>query len=290
VAQSVGFIVFFIINQIGSILSQTNYWLIWRIFPPLTFAAGNKHSIPLTECVAVNAVTSVLYFFLYCYFDSVLPHKIGTRLPWSFPLKFFHQSNNYFSPDNNMAGGDHSTVVNIVRLTKSYSDFLALDNVSMQLTSNEITVLLGKNGAGKTTLIHLITGLVEPTGGYVSSSSKTAIGLCPQHDIVWGDLTVDDHFMIFGILCGMSKNEIIQQRDHLISILGIPADHQTSPVKNLSGGTKRKLAVGLAFLHKDPSTSKIVILDEPTSGLDPFSRRQLWDAILQLKDNRIVLL
>lgn len=215
----------------------------------------------------------------------MLPHKIGTRLAWNFPLRIFSRRNFSEDEQTRLTEDPDESTIDIIQLSKQYSaDSFALVNVSLQLNSNEITVLLGKNGAGKSTLIHILTGVIEPSDGSIKHSSS--FGLCPQHDIVWPDLTVEDHFEIFGKLRNMDQASIRDQQNHLLAILGLPFDHQNVSVKNLSGGMRRKLAVGLSFL----GNSRCVILDEPTSGLDPFSRRQLWDAIMQLKDNRIVVL
>jgi len=170
----------------------------------------------------------------------------------------------------------------------------AVDGASLTMYPNECFVLLGHNGAGKSTTMSVLTGLLRPSSGVVNvfgmrmpqdiTAIRHIMGFCPQHDVLFNDLTVSSHIDLFMVITGrpaMSNAEIVK----LVSDVGLGAraDYRSS---QLSGGMKRKLSVGISFA----GNPRLVILDEPTSGMDPFSRRALWEFLKVQKDGRIVLL
>jgi ABC-type multidrug transport system ATPase subunit len=111
------------------------------------------------------------------------------------------------------------------------------------------------------------------------------LGLCPQHDILYSNLTPYQHIQLIGLLKGMRPSELDKLADQLL------ASFKLLKVKNkaagkFSGGMKRRLSLLLATLG-DP---KIMIMDEPTTGMDPVNRRNVWNFIDKFKDERIVIL
>lgn len=91
-------------------------------------------------------------------------------------------------------------IVEISGLRKEFNggDMVAVDNLNLNIYKNQIFVLLGHNGAGKTTTISMLTGLLDPTDGYISvfgetemDSIRSMLGVCPQHDTLYEDLTVE---------------------------------------------------------------------------------------------------
>lgn len=79
--------------------------------------------------------------------------------------------------------------------------------------NNQIFALLGHNGAGKTTTISMLTGMIEPTDGYISVFGETelqkireTIGVCPQHDTLYEDLTVQEHLELFASFKGLEEH------------------------------------------------------------------------------------
>jgi ABC-type multidrug transport system ATPase subunit len=114
---------------------------------------------------------------------------------------------------------------------------------------------------------------------------RQQLGVCPQHDVLWDDLTSREHFSLFGALKGMTENDIHQATHTLLSDVSLlkAADR---PVRTFSGGMKRRLSVALSFL----GSPKIVFLDEPSSGMDPYIRRDLWNLILRMRQNRVILM
>jgi ATP-binding cassette subfamily A (ABC1) protein 3 len=172
---------------------------------------------------------------------------------------------------------------------------VAVDNLNMTMYEGQIFVLLGHNGAGKTTTISMLTGLIPVTSGDATirglsitdkmPSIRTTLGFCPQHDVLYDELTVREHLEFYAGLKGYSKAKTKQAADEKIREVGLTEkEHVRS--KALSGGMKRKLSVGIALM----GDSRIVFMDEPTSGMDPFSRRSTWDIIVNNKEGRVIVL
>jgi len=156
-----------------------------------------------------------------------------------------------------------------------------LQGVSFEIKRGEMLGLLGPNGAGKTTAIRCITGEEAPTEGTVcisEVSSRAWIGLCPQETVINGDLTVKENLQFFANVRGATGDTA---NDFVQSILQATRleQKQNALPDALSGGMRRRLAVGCAMIAK-PS---VVILDEPTTGLDPVSRRGIWETIAGVK-------
>lgn len=97
------------------------------------------------------------------------------------------------------------------------------------------------------------------------------IGVCPQHDTLYEDLTVEEHLRLFGAFKGLEDEALEQEVEKLIADVNL-LSKRGEYAKNLSGGQKRRLSVALAFT----GGSKVIILDEPTSGMDTSARRYIW--------------
>uniref|UniRef100_H2Z853 ABC transporter domain-containing protein n=1 Tax=Ciona savignyi TaxID=51511 RepID=H2Z853_CIOSA len=161
---------------------------------------------------------------------------------------------------------------------------VAVDNLSINMYEGQITVLLGHNGAGKTTTMSMLTGFFPPSSGEASimghnitddmKGVRKSLGLCPQFNILFDLLTVDEHLYFFARLKGVPVTEVQQECDGMRDILKLN-DKASAQSCTLSGGMKRKLSVGIAL----SAGSKYVILDEPTSGMDPAARRAIWDVL-----------
>jgi len=162
---------------------------------------------------------------------------------------------------------------------------VAVEDLSLHIKRGEMFGLLGPNGAGKTSLISMITGLYPPeagnawVGGYdiVNQTEQvhSRMGVCPQFDLLWPELTVEEHLLFYARIRGISKqNEKIfvtkAMQDVRLFKFAKFATNQ------LSGGMKRRLSVAISFV----GNPQIVLLDEPTTGLDPDNRRQLWDILV----------
>ncbi|KAF9320866.1 hypothetical protein BG003_004423 [Podila horticola] len=171
----------------------------------------------------------------------------------------------------------------------------ALRGMSFGVEKNTVLGLLGPNGAGKSTMIHLLTGLYRPTSGtaYVAGANihnqmnlvHSRTGVCPQHDILWGDLTVADHLLFYSRLRGVPPALEQQALSYAIASVCL-TEFRDRQVKTLSGGERRRVSIAIAML----GDNRVIFLDEPTSGLDPAVRRVVWDIVNRVKVDRTVIL
>lgn len=190
-----------------------------------------------------------------------------------------------------------SLVVCIDKLTKVYKtgSKVALNKLSLNLHENQVVSFLGHNGAGKTTTMSILTGLFPPTSGSATiyghdirtemERIRQNLGMCPQHNVLFDKLSVEEHLWFYSRLKGMDEEDIRKEMDKMIVDLEL-SNKRHSLVQTLSGGMKRKLSVAIAFV----GGSRAVILDEPTAGVDPYARRAIWDLILKYKQGRTILL
>jgi ABC-type multidrug transport system ATPase subunit len=159
-----------------------------------------------------------------------------------------------------------------------------------QMVSVEIIL-----GAGKTTLISILTGLYPPSSGdaYLAGYHLATemdqvhrnIGVCPQHDILWDDLTVSEHLYFYARLKGTTPNEETQVVNEAISNVGLD-NFRNRLSKVLSGGEKRRLSIAIALI----GNPRVVFLDEPTTGLDPEVRRVIWTIINKARVGKTIIL
>ncbi|KAF7692268.1 hypothetical protein HF521_009878 [Silurus meridionalis] len=171
----------------------------------------------------------------------------------------------------------------------------AVNALSINFYEGQITSFLGHNGAGKTTTLSILTGLLPPTSGTAFISGKDirsdmdeirqSLGVCPQYNILFNHLTVEEHILFYSLLKGRERKEAEQELENMLQDLDLP-HKRYDEAQNLSGGMQRKLSVAMAFV----GGSKVVILDEPTSGVDPYSRRSIWDLLLKFRTGRTVIL
>ena len=153
----------------------------------------------------------------------------------------------------------------------------AVSNLSLNIYEGQITVLLGHNGAGKSTTISMITGICEPNAGSIlingidivqeTQKARSVLGYCPQHNLLFDDLTVMEHLEFFSKL---KQNYNRQEIVDMLQMLNL-YDKRNALSKTLSGGMKRKLSVAIAFI----GGSKIVILDEPSKRTSGCSQQLL---------------
>uniref|UniRef100_A0A8D2MG94 ATP binding cassette subfamily A member 5 n=1 Tax=Zonotrichia albicollis TaxID=44394 RepID=A0A8D2MG94_ZONAL len=172
----------------------------------------------------------------------------------------------------------------------------ALRNLSFDIYEGQITALLGHSGTGKTTLMNILCGLCPPSDGFVSVYGhrvseidemlevRQIAGVCPQADIHFDILTVEENLSIFAAIKGIPQNDLIQEVQKVLLDLEMQPirDNQA---KKLSGGQKRRLSVGVAVL----GNPKVLLLDEPTAGMDPCSRHIIWNLLRSRKANRVTV-
>src|SRR5689334_23229365 len=180
--------------------------------------------------------------------------------------------------------------VRIEKLVKRFGEFVAVDNVSIEVARGEIFGFLGPNGAGKSTTIRILCGLLAPTSGRatvdgydVATQSELVrqnIGYMSQKFSLYDDLTVEENIEFFGGVYGVPPQTLPQRRDYVLKMANLE-DRRQTPTRELPGGLKQRLALGCAILHEPP----ILFLDEPTSGVDPVARRNFWELIYKLSES-----
>lgn len=177
----------------------------------------------------------------------------------------------------------------------SKHDVKAVKNLFLEVEEGELLSLLGHNGAGKTTLISIMTGVLSSSSGsiYICNMEisqdidliRKVIGVCPQFDILWSELTAIEHLKIYGRIKRIPSNVLLQRcRDKLAEVALTHVEN--AQVRTFSGGMKRRLSMAISSLG-DP---RVLFLDEPTTGMDPKSRRHVWKLIQEMKKNRVVIL
>ena len=185
--------------------------------------------------------------------------------------------------------------IEVVGLSRSFGDVVAVDGVDLSIGRGELFSLLGPNGAGKTTTIRMLCCLLRPTsgsalvGGYDTRSDplavKRIIAVSPQETAIAEHLTAWENLRLMSRLHGVSKNETRERSARLLEMFGLTA-RAGGRAKTYSGGMKRRLSIAMALV----SSPDILFLDEPTLGLDPQSRRGLWEHIAGLKGEVTILL
>lgn len=173
--------------------------------------------------------------------------------------------------------------------------FTAVVSVSYFVRHNSLFCLLGHNGAGKSTTFNMVTGQLPLSGGAATvcgldvatqlDEVRRVIGVCPQHDCLWGALTGREHLELFSRLKGRDPEGARAEAVERLRDVDLTAAGDV-PSGAYSGGMRRRLSVALAMVG-DP---KLVFLDEPTTGMDPVSRRKVWEMIQRTKKGRAVVL
>lgn len=192
--------------------------------------------------------------------------------------------------------GEESSAIVIRGLRKVYKgshrqpEKVAVRRLHLAMEFGECFGLLGPNGAGKTTTLSVLSGFQDSTsGGATIAGYDTAtemqlihrvLGMCPQFDTVWSDLTVGEHLLFYARLKGakgLEERAVVQQMAHRVQLDG---DAFNMPASSLSGGMRRRLSLAIALIGNPP----VLFLDEPSTGLDPETRRQIWDIVQREKD------
>ncbi len=174
-------------------------------------------------------------------------------------------------------------ILDIKKITKSYGEITALNNFSFSLKKGEILGLLGPNGAGKTTLISILSGTVKDFSGSVTFKEKNLfsdrklknhMGIVPQDMAFYEDLNALDNLMFWGGLYDISRAELKKRALELLDLVELSA-RAKEPIKNFSGGMKRRLNVAIGLIHKP----ELLLLDEPTVGIDVQAKVSILDII-----------
>uniref|UniRef100_A0A8C7V2D9 Cholesterol transporter ABCA5 n=1 Tax=Oncorhynchus mykiss TaxID=8022 RepID=A0A8C7V2D9_ONCMY len=277
---------------------------------------------PLYAPLLMLVLDCILYLLLAVYLDQVLPGEFGMRRSlvyfmkpsyWSKRSKRYVEVSSVYETEVNGAPGVNESVepvspefrgkeairINNIRKVYKEKDSIveALRGLTFDIYEGQITALLGHSGAGKSTLMNILCGICPPTDGHASIygspvaeiaegvEMRQLVGICPQFNIIFDVLTVEEHLRIFAAIKGILPSDIDNEVSKVLKDLDLEKI-MDAQAKNLSGGQKRKLSVGIAILG-DP---KILLLDEPTAGMDPCSRHQVWSLLKSRRAGRVTVL
>lgn len=166
------------------------------------------------------------------------------------------------------------------------SAVVAAHQLTLTVRRGQILALLGANGSGKSTCLDMISGITEPSDGIISLDTTGGLGIAPQKDVFWGELTVEEHLEVFGQLKAPGTQGLApEQFKGLIERIDL-GDKAQAQAKTLSGGQKRKLQLGMMLV----GNSALCCLDEVSSALDPLSRRKIWDILLAERGRRTIIM
>ena len=283
---------------------------------------GRTWSFSVQDGMVILAVDWILFYILAVYVENIIPGTLGYHLkPFYFLDPSYWGIANGKSKISDVESTlpftsncepiprefEGKNALKIRNLTKVFQvkqkekfcggkvPKKAVNDLSMDIYEGQITCLLGHNGAGKTTTINIITGLMMPTSGgatydsfniksiYDLNSIRAMTGVCPQHDILFDNLTCEEHLRIFGTFKGIV--DLQAEVDRLLKAV-LLEEQRHSQAGTMSGGQKRKLSVAIALI----GNPRFVFLDEPSAGLDPYSRRALWGLLKAEKKDKVILL
>ena len=191
------------------------------------------------------------------------------------------------------AAPDATAAIEVNGLVKQFGTFTAVKGITFSVAKGEIFGLLGPNGAGKSTLIRMLTTLLPPTRGTArvngfdivtqADDVRRSIGVIPQALTSDLELSVEENLIIFAKLYGVPRLKRQKLIDELLAAVEL-TDWRAAPVKNLSGGMRRRVEIARGLVHEP----RMFFLDEPTTGLDPVSRVAVWEMLRSIKAQRVL--
>jgi ABC-2 type transport system ATP-binding protein len=185
--------------------------------------------------------------------------------------------------------------IRVNQVRKNFGPLAALSGVTLDFADSTMHGVIGPEGAGKTTLMRVMLGLLKPTEGNVEyfrggqkidfEEVRPSVAYMPQQQSLYPDLSIGEHLDFFRDLYGISKEDYKQRREELLHITRL-SQFTARPAGQLSGGMYKKLGLMCALLR----SPRVVLLDEPTNGVDPISRREFWELLYRLADQKILII
>jgi lipooligosaccharide transport system ATP-binding protein len=173
-------------------------------------------------------------------------------------------------------------------VSKRFGERLVVDRLDLRVPAQACFGLLGPNGAGKTTTLRMIYGVTRATSGTIRvfgkdidqhlRSVRSRLGVTLQQNVLIEALSPRENLRVFGRYHLLREPELSHRAEELIEFLDLRS-HANVPVRQLSGGFQRRLAIALSLMNRP----ELLILDEPTTGLDPAVRLVLWSRIRELR-------
>ena len=179
-------------------------------------------------------------------------------------------------------------VVEARGISKKFGDRFAVDDLDLDVPAQVCFGLLGPNGAGKTTTLRMIYGVTRATSGTIRvfgmdigrhvRAVRSRLGVTLQQNALIEALSPKENLLVFGRYHLLREPELSRRTEELIDFLELRS-HAHVPVRQLSGGFQRRLAIALSLVNGP----ELLILDEPTTGLDPAVRLALWSRVRELR-------
>ncbi len=185
-------------------------------------------------------------------------------------------------------------MIKLSNISKSYGNLKVLDNVSLEIGSNEIVTIVGPSGAGKTTLLQIAGTLDHPDCGSViydnadvftlndhrlSKFRNSNIGFVFQFHQLLPEFTACENVAMPAIIGGMSRKKALKKAEQLLDLLGLSERKNHKPAQ-MSGGERQRAAIARALIN-DPD---VVFADEPTGSLDSHNRDEIRSVIANLRE------
>jgi ABC-2 type transport system ATP-binding protein len=181
----------------------------------------------------------------------------------------------------------NKSIIVVKNLTKTFGDFVAVDNITFDMKKGEIFGLLGPNGAGKSTTIRMLSTLTRPTKGTATiggfdvvkqdNEVRKLIGIVSEKMIMYNRLTAKENLWFFGTLFGMPKDDLNKRIDELLELVQL-TKWKKAQVGTFSTGMKQRMNIIRALLNMP----HVLFLDEPTLGLDPQSTVEIREFVRKL--------
>jgi ABC-2 type transport system ATP-binding protein len=171
----------------------------------------------------------------------------------------------------------------------------ALNGVTLGFAAATMHGVIGPEGAGKTTLMRIMLGLLKANQGKVVyhqggravdfEAVRPLVAYMPQQQSLYADLSISEHLDFFRALYGISDEDYATRREELLRITRL-TEFVDRPAGKLSGGMYKKLGLMCALLR----SPRVILLDEPTNGVDPISRREFWELLYRMADQKILII
>lgn len=181
-------------------------------------------------------------------------------------------------------------IIQLNNISVSYGEFVALDDISLNITSKAVG-LLGPNGAGKTTLLKTLLGFLIPDtgGGEILGMDirnrqmeiRQKVGYMPEDDCFIPEMNAVSFVAYAGELCGMPRSDAMQRAHEVLFYVGL-GEARYRKIQEYSVGMRQRIKLAQALVH-DP---ELLLLDEPTNGMDPNGRQEILDLIKDISTNK----
>ena len=180
-----------------------------------------------------------------------------------------------------------SNAISVDRISKSYGDFVAVNELSIEVKTGSIFGLLGPNGAGKSTTIRMIVNITMTDSGQITlfgrpmnAKLQERVGYLPEDRGLYKKMKVGEQLAFFAELKGLPRQEAYRRIDAWLKRIEM-TDWKNKKWEELSKGMQQKVQFVSTILH----SPDLVILDEPFSGLDPISAGLFKEIVQELKEN-----